>query len=414
MLGVSTYSDPRWTIHTARSIIHDHNTDLDEYEDQLELDAFQGVEQVDGHYYQIFPVGAALISVPFVLVLDPVLPVLADRVPAIDRYIRSRTSWDIDSITVISVSLGIERLIASIIVACGAMMMFALARLSLRTRDAMFIVFLFAFATPAWSVASRAMWQHGPSMFCLALVMYCLLRSEERSRWLAVAGLAIALAYVIRPTNAIPIVIWTTYVAIRRPRDLLMFIGGAASIALAFIAYNWSVYGSILAPYYLPQRVGATGALGEALLANLISPARGLLIYSPIFVLTGVGFVLKIRQRTVGAFDISIAAIVVLHWLAVSSFPHWWGGHSYGPRFMSDIVPLLLYGLFPVFAILPNLPTAKRAVSIGLVVGLTAVSVFMHARGALVKSGWEWNAVPVSLDQSPERIWDWSDPAFLR
>lgn len=411
---VSTYSDPRWTVHTARSIIQEGNTDLDEYLPRLERDEFQGVEQVDGHYYQIFPVGAALISVPFVLALDPILPVLAESVPAVDHYIRGRTSWELDSITVISVSLGVERLIAAIIVACAALMMFAIAKLRLCTRDALFVAFLFAFATPAWSIASRAMWQHGPSMLCLGIAMYGLLRSEERPRWSGVVGAALACAYIIRPTNAIPIVVWTAYIALRKPRQLPLFIGSAAPFALAFFAYNWWVYGSIFAPYYLPQRVGATGALGEALLANLISPGRGLFVYSPIFVLTILGFGLRIRQRRFSLFDGTVIAIVVVHWITISSFPHWWAGHSYGPRFMSDMSPLLLYGLIPVFESLKIQTGSRRVVAIVAVLMLSAVSVYMHARGALVKAGWEWNATPVHLDQSPERIWDWSDPAFLR
>ncbi len=413
-VGVSTYSDPRWTVHTARSILQEGNTDLDEYLPKLEQDSFQGIEEVDGHYYQIFPIGAAVIAVPFVAVLDPLLPRLASSVPAVDRFIRSRTTWDLDTITVISVSLGVERLIASIVVACAAMAMFALARLRLRTRDALFIAFLFAFATPAWSVASRAMWQHGPSMLCLTLAMYGLLRSEERSRWAGVAGAALAFAYIIRPTNAIPIMVWTAFIALRRPRQLPIFIACAAPFALAFITYNALVYGSILAPYYLPQRVGATGTLSEALIANLISPGRGLFIYSPIFVLSILGLSLRVWRRTFNAFDAAVVAIVFLHWFAVSSFPHWWGGHSYGPRFMSDMAPLLLYGLFPVFEGLSGLSTPKRTLAVAAIAGLSALSVFMHARGALVKAGWEWNATPAPLDESPERIWDWSDPAFLR
>ncbi len=412
--GVSTYSDPRWTVHTARSMLYERNTDLDEYLPKLESDAFQGVEQVDGHYYQIFPIGTALISVPFVAVLDPLLPWMADTVPAVDRYVRSRTTWEIDSISVVSVSLGVERLIASIIVACATLVMFAIARLRLRIRDALFVAILFAFATPAWSVASRAMWQHGPSMLCLAVAMYGLLRSDERSRWTGVAAAALAFAYIIRPTNAIPIVVWTAFIAIRRPRHLAIFIGCASPFAMLFITYNWIVYGSILAPYYLPQRVGATSAMGEALLANLISPGRGLFVYSPIFVLTFVGFTVRIRQRTFNSFDGTIITILLLHWAAVSSFPHWWGGHSYGPRFMSDMVPLLLYGLIPLIAVIPQFATFPRVVAVVMVAGLSVVSVYMHSRGALIKEGWEWNAMPVHLDESPERIWDWSDPAFLR
>jgi hypothetical protein len=354
------------------------------------------------------------VTVPFVAVLDPLLPVLAESVPAIDRYIRSRTSWAIDEVTVISVSLGVERLVAAMVTALTALVIFAIARTQLGIRNALFITLLFAFATPAWSVASRAMWQHGPSMLCLSIALYALLRLDNGPRWIAVTGAALAFAYIIRPTNAIPIVIWTAFIAIRTPKQLPYFFLGALPFAVAFMAYNVWVYGHIFAPYYLPQRVGATGTLGEALAANLISPGRGLFVYSPIFLLSFAGIYIRVRQRTFGLLDASLIAIVILHWVSVSSFPHWWGGHSYGPRFMSDITPLLLVMLLPVFGALPKLHRLQRTAAVLAITALTVISVYMHSRGALVKAGWEWNAIPTHLDQSHERVWDWSDPAFLR
>ena len=95
--------------------------------------------------------------------------------------------------------------------------------------------------------------------------------------------------------------------------------------------------------YYQPNRVSVSGTFGEAMLGNLVSPARGLFVYSPVLLLALSGLVLALRQREERLLSACFAIIVVMHWLVVSRFPHWWGGHSYGPRFMTDIVPFLAY-----------------------------------------------------------------------
>ena len=40
--------------------------------------------------------------------------------------------------------------------------------------------------------------------------------------------------------------------------------------------------------------------------------------------------------------------------------------------------------------------------------------LFVNATGALLRDSRCWSVVPVSVDAEPGRIWDWSDPQFLR
>jgi len=45
---------------------------------------------------------------------------------------------------------------------------------------------------------------------------------------------------------------------------------------------------------------------------------------------------------------------------------------------------------------------------------LLGVSGFIHSRGARTMDVYLWNVSPANVDQNPARLWDWSDPQFLR
>jgi hypothetical protein len=108
------------------------------------------------------------------------------------------------------------------------------------------------------------------------------------------------------------------------------------------------------------------------------------------------------------------AVIIALHWLAISRFGQpWWGGHSYGPRFMTDVLPFLVY--FVAFACKPStVAEGGRAGIAGGVALLAGVSVLMHAQGALNFEPYQWNGAPISIDRAPSRLWSWRDPPFAR
>jgi hypothetical protein len=110
----------------------------------------------------------------------------------------------------------------------------------------------------------------------------------------------------------------------------------------------------------------------------------------------------------------ALALIVMLHWLAISSFPHWTGGWSIGPRLFADMTPYLVYLLIPILAGLPKPRTIGALVRLAPF-GLTlALSFFMHWHGATDQNVDYWNRVPNDVDQHGTRIWDWRDPPFGR
>jgi hypothetical protein len=397
---VITSWDSRWSIPTAVSIVREGNTDLDEYRSTIEAQDYYGIERTDGHLRTIFPVGVSLLAVPFVAIADLLNPHRPGARPA-------------DTFSVLHAGK-VERFVASLVVAAAAVVVYLTAAVELPPLPALGLAALFAFGTSAWSVASRALWQHGPSMLLLAIALHLFVRARSDPRVAAYASIPLALAYVMRPTNAIAIAVFTALVAWKTPRTLPRYLLFALPIAAAFLAYDVATYHSILPPYYRAARVEHSPYFWTALAGNLVSPARGLFVYTPVFLLCFAGVALKLRRRTFEALDAALLALCVLHWIVISSFPHWWAGHSYGPRFFSDLLPVFVYFLIPVVqAIREASGTSRRIATIGFV-ALAAIGVLLHARGAIDKATWRWNATPANVDFAPNRLWDFRDPPFLR
>jgi hypothetical protein len=311
---------------------------------------------------------------------------------------------------VVSLHSWTEQIVASGIVAAATVVVYAIARTELGVAGAAAIALVFAFGTSAWSTASRSLWQHGPSMLMLALALLAQLR-----RWpLVLVGLALGFAYVVRPTDAIPLALTAAWVAYERPRELWRFGVGVAAILVPFLAMNQHIYGAWLSPYYHPSYFIGNPFFAEALAGSLIGPARGLFIYSPVLMFAALGIGLKIRRGRFTALDASLIACIVAH-LVINAYVNrlWWGGHSYGPRLLSDLLPYFMYFVVPALGwVFPERqrPRTIAASVFGLAV---AVSVFVHATGVFDKAAVSWNSVPNDIDRNPVRLWDWRHPPFL-
>ena len=86
------------------------------------------------------------------------------------------------------------------------------------------------------------------------------------------------------------------------------------------------------------------------------------------------------------------------------------GGHAYGPRYMTDVVPYMFFFLIPVVA---RLEWRRRALRTAFVI-LAGAGLWLHWLGAWRWQVYEWNSTPVDINQAPQRVWDWHDPPFLR
>ena len=390
--------DTRWYVPTALSIVREGNANLDEYRDIITDDDY-AIERIDGHLYHFFPIGTAIVATPFVFVLDK----LAQIAPlGLTEYAPQPTSWKP------------EYFISCFITSLNAIFIYLLARLFLDRLRSLALVFVFAFCTSAWSVASRALWQHGPSMLALTLSLYMLLLAGRRPRLVMFVSIPLFFSYLIRPTNSISIAMISVFVFMKYRRYSVYYLMFGCLPFLALFIYSYPIYHSILPSYYVSSRIYFHKNIFKASLGNLISPARGLFIFSPILAVSIYSIFSKIKSHKFESLDCILVVIIIIHWMSISAFPHWWGGHSFGPRLFSDMIPYFIYFLIPVLEAIPDMATMSRAFLSSVFCLFVLISFLIHARGALVWAVHEWNRFPVNVNEKPERLWNWHDIQFLR
>ena len=407
-------SDSMWSIPTAVSLADEHNADLDEYTALLRTRNFVFTQQIGAHRYSIYPFGTPVMAAPAAIVLRPVAAGVRRYMPSVWTWLegtqRTRGCPPLDAEPIIALHSWTEHLIASAVVAAAAVLMFFIAVRETSTPTAVLVAILFAFGTSAWSTASRSLWQHGPSMLLLAAALLIMVRGGG----LFWVGLLLAAAYVVRPTNVVPLAAAGAWTLVARRRELPSFLLGAGIVIALFVWSNARIYGGWLPPYYRPGFYTTNYFVGDALAGNLVSPARGLFVFSPIFLLSIAGPLIKAWSRRLTLLDLSIAATIVLHWIGISvSNGNWWGGDSYGPRFFADMVPYLIVLLLPVFAWLESARGAAFAAAATCVALLGTWSIGVHALGALNRAAMDWNVYPISVSLEPVRVWDWRRPQFL-
>lgn len=405
-------SDSLRVVPVAQSMVHRRTISLDHYGTRLPVPGY-GINEVDGHVYPLFPWAVSLFLVPVVAAYDAAHGV--GWGPGVDAVIVApdNDSWAFE---VVAMSMVVALTTVLMYEVALAVLAMSVSGQRLRRRLALLAAGVFSFGTAAWSVASRSAWQHAPSMLFLTLAVLLAVRSrtDDRSvRWL---GAALAAAYVMRPTNLIPFAAFSLWVLFCHRRRLLAYTVGAAAVLVPFAVVNVRAWGSLLPPYYSGDRLGGNRDLLEALAGNLVSPARGLFLFSPVLALAVVGAWRTWSRRGFDALSATLVACVLIHWVAISTFPHWWGGDSYGPRLFSDMVPFLVVLALPALAgLISARPWGRRRlVAVGACSLLALWSVFVNFQGAWLRSSWCWNNVPDQVDQNPARLWDWGDPQFLR
>jgi len=315
----------------------------------------------------------------------------------------------------------IEAGLAALLLATLAVIFFCTARLVLPLGWSVAAALGAAFGTQVYSTASRALWSDTWGILLLGIVILLLLRQETAARGFSSVLLASLLAwtYFVRPTFGVHIAAVSVYLFIFHRRLFLPYaLTGAAWLAL-FVCYSWFHFGRLLPSYYDAGRL-EFDSFWEALAGNLVSPARGLLVYVP--VLLYVAFLLARYWHTLSHRRLVWLSLAIIagHLLAISSFNHWWGGHSFGPRFSTGLVPwFFLLAVLGIRAMLDwrekHASGSRAAWRAQLACGvlLLIMSMFINTRGATSHATWLWNMRPAEIDQHPERLWDWTQPQFL-
>jgi len=399
---VHQVTDSSYSMMLTQSLLDQRSFTLDHYKTPQ---VYQ-LETVNGHTYYRFPPGSSVLSLPFVWLLNRF------GISAVNHDGTYNPRGEVM----------IEAGLAAFLMALLAAVFFYTACLLLPTDWSAVIALGGALGTQVYSTASRALWSDTWGILLLGIVILMLLAQESGKGRLKPILLATLLSwmYFVRPTFAVSIAAISVYLFLfHRLLFLRYALTGTAWLA-GFVLYSRFHYGQLLPDYYRANRL-LFNVFGTALAGNLVSPARGLLVYVP--VLLFVGYLLARYRNTLTHMRLVwlSLAVICLHLIAISGFPHWWGGHSFGPRFTTGLVPwFVLLAILSVKAMLNwRARAAQREGSflwrLETVCGgtLLLLSVVIHTLGATSHATWLWNIRPRGVDEHPERLWDWRQPQFL-
>jgi hypothetical protein len=410
-------SDSQFSMLVSQSLISHGSFTLDAYAIPREEPLWRGYYFSNGPVYQLeianeylyyhLPPGSSVLSAPFVAAFNLVGISAAAPDGSYDRVGEVK----------------IEAGLAALLMAALAVIFFYTARLMLPLSWSVVTAAGGALGTQVYSTASRALWSDTWGILLLGIVVFLLLRHETGKRTFNAVLLASLLSwmYFVRPTFSVHIFAVSLYLLIFHRRKFLPLAVTGAIWLMGFVLYSWTHFGQLSPNYYLASRL-QFDSFWVALAGHLVSPSRGLLVYVPVLFFVAFMIVRYWRYLSHKRLVWLSTAIIIGHLLVISSFNHWWGGHSFGPRFTTGLVPwFVLLGTLGVSAMLKERDdeNAKARASAGLRVQLACgllllvMSAFINTRGATSHATWLWNMRPLEIDQHPERLWDWRQPQFL-
>jgi hypothetical protein len=352
---------------------------------------------VNGHYVSLFPIVTPVLITPVYFVSYLLYTVF--QIP-----------FDVTSVMILA------KTSATIIAALSCVFVYLAGKELFSRKIALITALVYAFATSTWSVSSQALWQHGTVELLLILMIYLVIKNErEQSRYTVIfLGLLSGLFVFNRPPDAVLLLPIIGYIVWYEKKNLPVYAVSAAATGLPFLLYNLSIFGNVFGGY--KENLGFF-TFGFSSISNfaglLIAPNVGLLIFSPVLVLSVLGYLklntianLRIRQVLM-----VFGPAIVLEILVYSFFGQWESSvaFSYGQRFLTGFLPVLaiLIGIVvnEYVVVKPRISGTQAVLSV--IILLVVSSVIIQAIGVFL--------YPLLPDRSTssERTWDWDSSIVI-
>jgi len=368
----------------------------------------------NGHYASIFPIVTPILVTPLYLLHSLFLAIF----PGDLNY----TSL-------------LAKHTASLLATLAGVFVYLTSKKLFKFEIAVLTTFIFAFGTLTWSISAQALWQHGVSELLLAIALFCIVRNEIKQSAVnfIVLGVISGLFVFNRPPDGLLLIPVLYYVYLNR-EHVYSYVGCALLSGVPFLTYNVVTFSNIFGGYgenanSVISGIGNPIELLIHFIGLLISPSRGIFIYSPILIFGIIGFYMVYtsnerytsnasqKKNISGFFNETIKNVFLIFIpviigtiLIYSAFSPWFGGWCFGPRFLTGFLPVLAiftgYGIDrTIWSVVSR--RNKQLISL-LVLILFIISIINQAIGAWAYPYTDWDK-----DVSDHKIWDWSDTQIV-
>ncbi|MDX6445229.1 MAG: hypothetical protein QOH71_2303 [Blastocatellia bacterium] len=274
-----------------------------------------------------------------------------------------------------------EKLSASFLAAVASVLMYLLLRRDCRGWG-LPLAMVFAFGTNTWMISSQALWQHGTGELLIALALLLVVAPASPMRTALLGAVCVFMA-ANRPPDALiagAIVLFTVW---SRRRSALWLFAGATVPLAALLYYNLDFIGHVAGGYALAKnsnneffKLNWSGVAGL-----LVSPTRGLLVFSPFLVFIPVGLIQRLRAPGSRGLAVALSFAVAAQFLLYSQ-ADWRAGVSWGPRWLTDLLPILVWMLAPAPLVLRPLARGLLILAMAASVGVQAVGAFWYTKAS--------------------------------
>lgn len=378
-----------------------YNTMIQRYPQPDDKNQLRGLtpyylKKVNNHYLSAFPIITPLVSLPvFYLPIKLGMPVTWENMIFLSK---------ISSMLIISVS--------------GMFLYLLLKKYFLDEKKSLLLTIAYIFGTVNFAMISQSMWQHGTLQLFTILGLYFILNylnsKEKKYSDAFLSGLFFGLAILSRPTALLGFSLIVTLVFMRSvnfkifTKTTLYILVGLFLNTLFFLWYNNKYYVGIQNQGYAAQLFGSwLSPFPISLIGVWLSPSKGILIYSPIFVFSIIGFCIALRKGWQENIQYLVYfLIVIFHTFVISLWKHWYGGYSFGYRMSSDILPYLILLIVPFLN--SDFYVKYKKVFIGTLIFSILVQIF----GMVFFDG-IWHAAYDQGNKNTSWLWSIKDSEFM-
>lgn len=389
------------------SILENHNLYLDQFYYYFESNSLLPfAREIDGHLLSFYPIVTPVLITP--LYVLAFLFIKINNIPL-----------DMFNPAFGSIVLIMGKLSSSLIASFSAIFVFLSLKELTNKRIATIVTLIFAFAANTWAISSRELWQHGLVELFLAMSIYLVLINEKQKSKMNIIYLGLISGFFIfnRPPDSILLIPIIYYILTMKDRRIIYYFSFMALSSAPFFLYNMHYFGSFFGGYAdLASAINLNYKMITGFVGLLASPSRGIFIYTPIIIFSIAGYlkVFKLSNNIVKNFLLIFGISILGQILIYSAFVIWWGGWSYGPRFLTGMLPVLFIflGLYLKDTHM-NIKQKKNLLKILIFSILLIWSIFVQFVGAFYYPNGGWDGSP-SVDLHPERLWHWNDTQIMR